>query len=179
MSSQDILNVLKEQQASMDQIKQQLNKKKYAKNFLKDMKPIPFEEFIENINIILIDNLLDMKLPKYYMMTIIENLKKYDRMNRPIICSDIKNRKCHYFINGEWKQNKEFIKLLKNKIFSMVIDYIIKSKNRSCFTDTTLQCLSVLCDVEKYPDAKLFDKILGNLCDEINNDISNSNSDEE
>ena len=61
----------------------------------------------------------------------------------------------------------------------MVIDYIIKSKNRSCFTDTTLQCLSVLCDVEKYPDSKLFDKILGNLCDEINNDISNPNSDEE
>ena len=71
MSSQDILNLLQEQQASMNEIKQQLNKKKYAKNFLKDMKPISFEEFLEEINIIPIDNLLDVKLPKYYMMTII------------------------------------------------------------------------------------------------------------
>ena len=30
--------------------------------------------------------------------------------NRPIVCSDIKNRKCYYYTNGEWKQNKEFIK---------------------------------------------------------------------
>lgn len=179
MSSQDIFNLLQEQQASMNEIKQQLNKKKYAKNVLKDMKPIPFEEFLENLNMIPIDYLLDMKLPKYYMKTIMTNLEKYENVHRPIVCSDIKNRKCHYFINGEWKQNKDFIKLLKNKIFSMVIDQIIQSKNRSGFRDDVMQCLSYLCDVDKYPDAKLFDKILSNLCDEINNNNYVSNSDEE
>lgn len=179
MSSQDILNLLQEQQTSMNEIKQQLNKKKYAKNFLKDMQPILFEQFLENLTIIPIDYLLDMKLPKYYMKTIMTNLEKYESIHRPIVCSDIKNRKCHYFTNGEWKQNKEFIKVLKNKIFSMVIEQIIKTKTGSGFRDDTMMCLSNLCDVDKYPDSKLFEKILSNLCDEININNSVSNSDEE
>jgi hypothetical protein len=180
MSSKDIISLLEEQRMSMNEIKEQLHKKKYAKNVLKDLKPISLDEFIENLSMIPINLLLDVKLPEYYMKTIISNLEKYEMNNRPIVCTDIKNRKCHYFTNNQWKQNKEFIKLLKNKIFYMVMSEIIKQKEgKGCYTDDLLMCLSTLCDVFKYPNDKLFDKILSKLCDNINNSYNSDEDDDD
>lgn len=139
---------------------QALIQKKMPKTILKDIKPnVTIEEFIEDIELLDIQKLLNCKLPVYYSNVIIHNLERLEAKNHPMICTDARQKKFYYYSEGEWKIDKKFMKAIKSKIFHLVLDQIIVLKKQTHTNEDTCLCISIFFDVEKYPAEKLLDKI--------------------
>ena len=150
---------------SQNEILQSLSssKKTMTKTNLKKIKPsISFEEFVENIEILTTDKLINIPLPDYYAYIISHNLEKIKNPNdRPLVCADAKLKKYYYYSNGEWIKNSDFIKLLYNKIFKLVCQSFQK-KNLS-YREENCICISLFFNCDKYPFEKLIQKILVKL----------------
>ena len=160
LTNSQLTQLLMQQNETM----QMMFKKKMPKTLIKDMKPsVSFEEFLDNIEILSPNKLLNYTLPHYYSLTIMHNLEKIDLKDRPLICSDAKQNKYYYFTNGEWKQDKKFLKVIQQKIFYMVVDKVISLKKLTDNSENTCLCISLFFDVEKYPIEKLLDKIFMHL----------------
>lgn len=143
---------------------QLLFKKKMPKTILKDLKPaVSFEDFIENIELLPVTKLLNIKLPNYYTAIIMHNLDKLSIKNYPFVCTDVKQKKFYYYSNGEWIQNKQFINCLQKTIFHLVIEKLMELKKKSNSSDESQMCMYHFFDVDKYPTDKLRDKILGEM----------------
>lgn len=147
------------------------SQKKMPKTILKNVKPnISIEEFIDNIEIIDVTKLLTCKLPMYYCLVIMHNLEKLECKNRPIVCTDSRQKKFYCYTDNDWKIDKKFIKSIKNKIFGLVFDTFLQMKREIRDSEDILNCISNFCDVDKYPTEKLLDKIcidLGQLMPSI------------
>jgi len=168
LSNSQLTEILISQNAAL----QALIQKKMPKSILKEVKPnITIEEFIENIELINIEKLLNCKLPVYYANVIIHNLGKLEGKNQPMVCTDAKQKKFYYFSGDEWVMNKKFMTDLKSKIFHLVLEQIIIKRQISHENLDIQMCMSIFFDVEKYPAEKLLDKIqveLGKLMPSIN-----------
>lgn len=155
-----------------------LLKKKWTKTFLKDVKPsVTFEEFMDNIEILSPTKLLNTLLPDYYAFIILHNIEKYEVS--PIVCADGKKKKYFYYSHGEWKSDKEFLKLVRNKIFKLVAGELYNRKIATHYNEEICLCISYFFDVDKYPNEKLLEKLLVKLGKIMPSNNQGSDSDED
>ena len=137
-----------------------INKKKKPKTILNTIIPtMLMSDFIENIELINIDKLINMTLPEFYARIILHNLDKLDSNNKIIVCSDIKRKSFYYYENNNWNHDNKFLKPIKSKIFKLVCQQLLECKNR-CEKEDTCLVISAFFDINKYPYEKLCDKIL-------------------
>jgi len=149
---------------SQHEILNNLAKKSMTKTKLKTIVPsVTIEEFIENIEIISSDKILNTSLPTYYADTILYNLELLKPMNRPIICANNQIKKFYVYSNGEWIISKDLIQQLRNRIFKLVTSDLLDKKIKKDTSDDIMLIISRFFDIETYPNDKLINKMLINL----------------
>lgn len=160
-------------------------KRKYGKTITKELtNSITLDTFVENMTYRNVDNLISSDLIDHYYNTIIDNLKKYDQDNRPIICTDLKRRKFMWNNNGKFEEGTNFIDILYDKIernaFKQLrkynaryVDVDDEEENERLYANSEdykkTAILMVLCDTKKYQHDKVKNKMLIKLADFLKN----------
>lgn len=171
---------LSEEQFS--QLISNVTNKKKTKSIVKDFNNAPnLNEWLDNsFEFLSVAKLMQVDLPDFYVNTILHNLDLCGKNMSPIICADANKRHFYYKYDDKWLKDKKFIEIIKKKVFQDAIiqiqnkyikpiiddsiDYNDELKSEKQFESSKnyekLQIVSKLCDVDKYPTIKLYEKIL-------------------
>jgi hypothetical protein len=156
-------------------------KSKKTHKSLDDLVPITFIEFIDDFDFLPLDSLTGFSLPDFYAQNIINNLNKYDLMERPIQLIDKKRKKISYINGNKWESNEEWFTSVYKLIFKHYCAKFATLKKSNNFKHIheandmaddkdidEIQCLiGKFYDVTKYPFAFLKEKTINRLVNKM------------
>ena len=182
------LQLMAQNQQLMTQLMSQQNgnnkpaETKKTHKLLDELNPITFTEFYDDFDFLPLSNLNGFSLPDFYAQNIINNLNKYDIMERPIQLIDKRRKKISYKNEDTWKSDDEWFMPMYKLIFKYYCGKFASEKKQSNKfkynheaddniddkdIDEVQSLIGKFYDVTKYPYASLKEKTIAKVISKL------------